>query len=72
MKSLDAQVASLETETEKMSRALDAQKAAATEMESTLRKKVDESSKDSQRKVRSLVSTFTDWLILCRQQKLNN
>ncbi|KAE9411276.1 hypothetical protein BT96DRAFT_930417 [Gymnopus androsaceus JB14] len=51
VKSLNAQVANLEAETERMSRALDTQKAATSEVESSLYKKIDDISKDLQRKV---------------------
>ncbi|KAJ3814816.1 CASP C terminal-domain-containing protein [Lentinula lateritia] len=51
VKSLNAQVANLETETERISRALDTHKAVTAEMEASLRKKIEEISKDLQRKV---------------------
>ncbi|KIK67230.1 hypothetical protein GYMLUDRAFT_37309 [Collybiopsis luxurians FD-317 M1] len=51
VKVLDAQVATLEAETERMSRALEAQKAATAEIESSLQKKVDDITKDLQRRI---------------------
>ncbi|KAJ4498163.1 CASP C terminal-domain-containing protein [Lentinula lateritia] len=51
VKSLNAQVANLEAETERISRTLDTHKAVTAEMETSLRKKIEEISKDLQRKV---------------------
>ncbi|KAJ4483236.1 CASP C terminal-domain-containing protein [Lentinula aciculospora] len=51
VKSLNAQVANLDAETERISRVLDTQKAVTAEMETSLRKKIDVISKDLQRKV---------------------
>ncbi|KAJ3803282.1 CASP C terminal-domain-containing protein [Lentinula aff. detonsa] len=51
VKSLNAQVTSLESELERITRTLDTHKAVTAEMESSLRKKIDDTSKDLQRKV---------------------
>ncbi|GAW04260.1 golgi membrane protein [Lentinula edodes] len=51
VKSLNAQVTNLEAETERISRTLDTHKAVTAEMETSLRKKIEEISKDLQRKV---------------------
>ncbi|KAF9060657.1 CASP C terminal-domain-containing protein [Rhodocollybia butyracea] len=51
VKSLEAQVVSLEAETERMTRVLDTQKALTVEMETSLHKKIDEFTKDLQRRV---------------------
>ncbi|KAJ4476999.1 CASP C terminal-domain-containing protein [Lentinula edodes] len=51
IKSLNAQVANLEAETERISRTLDTHKAVTAEMETSLRKKIEEISKDLQRRV---------------------
>ncbi|KAJ3772944.1 CASP C terminal-domain-containing protein [Lentinula raphanica] len=51
VKSLNAQVSTLESELERITRTLDTHKAVTAEMESSLRKKIDDTSKDLQRRV---------------------
>lgn len=56
VKTLEAQVVSLEAETERMTRVLDTQKSLTVEMETSLRKKIDDFTKDLQRRVSCVVS----------------